>query len=122
MYLGRIMELADRDALYAAPYHPYTLALLSAVPVPDPARRDRAQRERILLTGDVPSPIDPPSGCRFRTRCWKARDRCAQEVPLLRQLATGHWAACHFPVEDAERTPEGRIAAQAATSTLPPAT
>ncbi|SDT43803.1 ABC transporter ATP-binding protein [Jiangella sp. DSM 45060] len=96
MYLGVIVETGTRDEIFTAPQHPYTQALLSAVPVPDP--RLRGARERITLTGDVPNPANPPSGCRFRTRCWKAQAKCAEEVPVLEdRLGAGHPSACHFP-------------------------
>ncbi|MFF2651177.1 ABC transporter ATP-binding protein [Streptomyces sp. NPDC058045] len=105
MYLGRIVETGTDQQIYEHPSHPYTQALLSAVPVPDPSVREA--RERIILSGDVPSPADPPSGCRFRTRCWKAEDRCAAETPLLavpqRFRGSGqpaeHPSACHFAEE-----------------------
>ncbi|ALO99230.1 Peptide ABC transporter ATP-binding protein [Streptomyces hygroscopicus subsp. limoneus] len=105
MYLGRIVETGTEAEIYDHPTHPYTQALLSAVPVPDPEATGR--RERIILSGDVPSPTDVPSGCRFRTRCWKARERCAMEDPLLAVPAefrhttgpTAHASACHFAEE-----------------------
>ncbi len=95
MYLGSLVEEADRTDLYERPMHPYTVALLSAVPVPDPARRHA--RDQIRLRGDLPSPADPPPACRFHTRCWKAQDVCRTVAPPLRELAPGHRAACHFP-------------------------
>ncbi|MFI1763920.1 ABC transporter ATP-binding protein [Streptomyces sp. NPDC020800] len=112
MYLGRIVEIGSQAEIYDHPTHPYTQALLSAVPVPDPAARER--RERIILTGDVPSPTAVPSGCRFRTRCWKAQERCAREVPALAVPVvfrpTGgpaaHDSACHFAEEKKVVAPE----------------
>lgn len=92
MYLGSLAEVADRHALYQNPLHPYTQALLSAIPIAKPGR----QRQRIMLRGEIPSPINPPSGCRFHTRCPFAADICRQEVPLLEEKAPDHWAACHF--------------------------
>ena len=105
MYLGKIVEIAERRALFANPRHPYTRALLSAVPVPDPT----ARRDRIILTGDVPSPISPPSGCRFHTRCPYVFDRCRTEEPMLREVGEGQKAACHL-----DKLPALRMLPQAA--------
>jgi len=95
MYLGKVMEEADKTDLFTHPRHPYTKALLSAVPVPDPIKG--RSRERIILQGDLPSPVNPPSGCVFNTRCWKATDKCRTEVPQLIQIGNNHRLACHFP-------------------------
>jgi oligopeptide/dipeptide ABC transporter ATP-binding protein len=92
MYLGKIVELASKSDLFGSPQHPYTEALLSAVPVPDPEQKP----QRIILSGDVPSPINPPKGCHFHTRCRYAVDRCKAEVPALKEVAPGHFAACHL--------------------------
>jgi peptide/nickel transport system ATP-binding protein len=104
MYLGKLCEVAPPDELYAKPAHPYTSALLSAIPVPDPAIRPR---EDATLGGEIPSPVAPPSGCRFRTRCPKAQDMCAQVEPKMRQIGLGHYVACHFPLEVSDAKPGG---------------
>ncbi len=129
MYLGRLVETAPSRDLYDRPIHPYTVALLSAVPIPDPAIE--ARRRRIILTGDVPSPANPPSGCHFHTRCWlRARlgnpERCAVEVPVLRDIESGHQVSCHF-AEEVEGSPEQKLqlastgTAPAARGPVPPA-
>ncbi len=105
MYLGKIVELADRRSLFASAHHPYTRALLSAVPVPDPS----ARRQRIVLKGDVPSPINPPSGCRFHTRCPYVFDRCRTEEPMLRNVGSEHLSACHL-----DQVPGGAVVPKAA--------
>lgn len=107
MYLGQIVELADRDELYRQPRHPYTSALLSAVPIPDPAKE--RTRRRIILRGDLPSPAAPPQGCRFHTRCWLREElgrpeRCVAEMPELRQIGGGSYSRCHFAEEHVERS------------------
>jgi oligopeptide/dipeptide ABC transporter ATP-binding protein len=106
MYLGKVVELADAGRLYRHASHPYAAALLSAVPVADPELA--AKRERVILQGDVPSPIDPPSGCRFHPRCPKAQQRCVDEIPLLTAKESGDLAACHFPVQPGENLARAR--------------
>ena len=112
MYLGKIVELAASEELYRRQLHPYTVSLLSAIPVPDPDRR----RQRIVLRGDVPSPARPPSGCHFHPRCYMAKEICSREEPLLREIRPGHWSACHFaetltPPQALPETPEAPPAA-----------
>ena len=102
MYLGKICEVAAPEALYRQPAHPYTAALLAAIPVPDPTQRPE---DRLHLGGEIPSPVAPPSGCRFRTRCPKAQDRCASEEPVIREVAPAQYVACHFPLTAGESLP-----------------
>ena len=102
MYLGKLCEVGPPDDLYARPAHPYTAALLSAIPVPDPTV---AGRTGLTLSGELPSPLDPPSGCRFRTRCPRAAERCAAEEPQMRPVGRGHYVACHFPLIEVADTP-----------------
>jgi peptide/nickel transport system ATP-binding protein len=103
MYLGKLCEVAAPDRLYSQPAHPYTEALLRSIPVPDPTIRPS---EAETLSGDLPSPIDPPSGCRFRTRCPYAQERCANEEPQMREIGPGHYVACHFPLSSGSESPE----------------
>ncbi len=104
MYVGKIVEIADRDDLYDNPLHPYTQALLSAIPIPDPSVE--ARRKRIIISGDIPSPVNPPAGCRFHTRCPIAFDRCKIEVPPLKTYAPNHVAACHWVEEHGGSAPD----------------
>jgi peptide/nickel transport system ATP-binding protein len=112
MYLGKLCEVADSRVLYARPAHPYTESLLASIPVPDPSVKRAAPRAR----GDLPSPLDPPSGCRFRTRCPRAAERCAIEEPVIREVATGHFVACHFPLVEAQPVSVGSTGADASVS------
>jgi peptide/nickel transport system ATP-binding protein len=104
MYLGKICEVAAPDTLYRQPAHPYTAALLAAIPIPDPTQRPE---DRLHLGGEIPSPVAPPSGCRFRTRCPKAQERCASEEPEVREIAPDQYVACHFPLTAGEALPSG---------------
>ena len=107
MYLGKLCEVAKPDELYLRPSHPYTAALLASIPVPNPDVRPGMTSSR--LAGDLPSPLDPPSGCRFRTRCPKAQERCAAEEPMMREIAPGHFLACHFPLGAPEAPPRADV-------------
>ncbi|MET8579565.1 dipeptide ABC transporter ATP-binding protein [Streptomyces collinus] len=120
MYLGKVVEVGDRDSIYNRPRHPYTHALLSAVPEVG-VDEETADRERIRLSGDVPSPINPPSGCRFRTRCWKAQDKCATDEPPLVQISgnrDGHLTACHFPEDPSTEARDADIVMDPALAAL----
>ncbi len=122
MYVGKIMELANRDDLYENPLHPYTQSLLSAIPIPDPHVEKR--RKRIVLTGDIPSPVAPPSGCRFHTRCPVAFDRCKTEIPAFNEYRPGHFAACHWVEEHNGHAPDltSNVGADSGTVVVAPGT
>ena len=115
MYLGKVCEVGDPDTLFRQPAHPYTAALLAAIPVPDPSQRPE---ERMHLGGEIPSPVAPPSGCRFRTRCPKAQEHCAAVEPEVREIAPGQFVACHFPLAAGETLP-GRNGQTAAATIFP---
>jgi peptide/nickel transport system ATP-binding protein len=101
MYLGKLCEIGDAESVYARPSHPYTRALLASIPDADPDTIDSQQGVQVpLLQGDLPSPANPPSGCRFRTRCPGARERCGREEPVMQMIQSDHYVACHFPVID----------------------
>jgi oligopeptide/dipeptide ABC transporter ATP-binding protein len=118
MYLGKVVEIGNREDIYERPTHPYPQALLSAVPIDDPA--ERGQRQRIILRGDVPSPANPPSGCRFRTRCWKAQEICAVEEPALIDRGHGHPSACHFAEPMAVLEPSSSTNGASANASVAP--
>ena len=120
MYLGKLCEIGPVREIYSEPLHPYTLALLTSIPDPDPqvGRQDTAD----VIKGELPSPLDPPSGCRFRTRCPRAQERCAAEVPEMRPMSNGHYVACHFPLAgtwQAEAPPAGQAAGESAGQRIP---
>jgi oligopeptide/dipeptide ABC transporter ATP-binding protein len=119
MYLGKVVEIGSREAIYERPTHPYPQALLSAVPIDDPV--ERGKRQRIILRGDVPSPANPPSGCRFRTRCWKAQEICAVEEPALIDRGHGHPSACHFAEPMAVLEPSSSTNGASASAGIAPA-
>jgi peptide/nickel transport system ATP-binding protein len=119
MYLGKMVEVGSGEDIYLRPAHPYTEALIKTIPLPDPAA-EKAKTE-VGIRGELPSPINPPSGCRFRTRCPRAQDLCAEQEPLLRSFGAGHQAACHFPLQTPVESDEPALAVAAARGSEPPA-
>jgi peptide/nickel transport system ATP-binding protein len=121
MYLGKVCEVADPELLYSRPAHPYTAALVASIPVPDPAAVDRSAGPAVSrgLAGELPSPLNPPSGCRFRTRCPRAQDLCAAEEPQVREVADGQFVACHFPLVGEQAAAASTSSASSASSASP---